>query len=79
MIRMKRRAKLVAWAVTAENVREARRRYVTEFNEEPPSEPTVHRWVQRFLEFGDINRRKEGKKRTPQDIMQSVADHNGGR
>ena len=40
MIRMERRAKLVAWAVTAENVLEARRLYVTEFNEESPSEPT---------------------------------------
>lgn len=57
---MERKAKLVAWAVAYDNVREARRRYVNEFGEEAPTDSTIHRWVARFLECGDINKRKEG-------------------
>ena len=60
---MERKAKLVAWAMPFENVTEARRRYQNEFNDEPPCESTIHRWVERFLEFGDINRRKGGSGR----------------
>ena len=60
---MERKAKLVAWAIAFENVREARRRFLVEFNEEAPCESTIHRWVGRFLEYGDINHRREGSGR----------------
>ena len=60
---MERKAKVVAWAVTYNNVREARRRYLQEFGEEAPCEPTIRRWVARFLEFGDINKRQPGSGR----------------
>ena len=60
---MERKAKVVAWAITYENAREARRRYTKEFGEEAPAESSIRRWVSRFLECGDINRRKEGSGR----------------
>ena len=60
---MERKAKFVAWAVTYDNVREAKRRYLQEFGEEAPCEPTIRRWVARFLEFGDINKRQPGSGR----------------
>ena len=60
---MERKAKVVAWAITYDNTREARRRYANEFGEEAPSEPTIRRWVARFLESGDINKRKPGSGR----------------
>ena len=60
---MQKKAKLVAWTVTFNNVAEARRKYEKEFNEEAPSPPTVHRWIKKFLTYGDINKREEGSGR----------------
>lgn len=60
---MERKAKLVAWAVAFENVAEARRKFYEEFEEEAPPPSTVHRWVKRFLAYGDINHRQEGSGR----------------
>lgn len=60
---MERKAKLVAWAIAFDNVEEARRKYLAEFNEEAPVRCTVHRWMQRFLRTGDINRRSVGSGR----------------
>ena len=59
---MERKAKVVAWAVTYNNTREARNRCANEFGEEA-SEPAIRRWVARFLECGDINKRKQGSGR----------------
>ena len=61
---MERKAKLVVCAVAFENVEQARRRYYKEFQEDAPSTPTVHRWVERFLSTSDINKRKAGSGRT---------------
>ena len=58
-----KKAKLVAWAVAFDNVEEARRKFIKEYNEEPPLRPTIHRWVQKFLQTGNINERKEGSGR----------------
>ena len=60
---MEKKARLVAWAVAFDNVAEARRRYSEEYDEDPPAPPTVHRWVQRFLTYGDINKREPGSGR----------------
>ena len=68
---MERKAKLVAWAVAYENVEQARRIYYDKFKEEAPVRSTVHRWVQRFLETGDINRRSAGSGRP----MTASGDH----
>ena len=59
---MQKKARLVAWAVTTD-VRTARRHYFDEFGEEAPPRQSIHRWVERFLETGDINARKEGSGR----------------
>ena len=60
---MERKAKLVAWAVAFENVADARRKFREDFEEEAPVPSTVHRWVKRFLLYGDINHREEGSGR----------------
>lgn len=60
---MEKKAKLVAWAVAFNNVSEARRRYKETFHDEAPPSSTVHRWVKRFLVYGDINKREEGSGR----------------
>ena len=55
--------KLVVWSVAFENAEEARRKYENEFHEEAPPRQTIHRWVRRFLETGDINKRNPGSER----------------
>lgn len=73
---MEKKARLVAWAVTFNNVAEARRKYEEEFHEEAPSPPTVHRWMKKFLAYGDINKREEGSGRpvtsTGDDTFSSI-------
>ena len=57
------KSRLVAWAVTLDNVEAARRRYLNVYRVEAPPRPTIHRWVERFLRTGDINKRKKGNGR----------------
>ena len=64
---MERKAKFVAWSVTFKNTEEARIQYENEFHEEAPPRQTIHRWVRRFLETGDINKRIPGSGRPVTD------------
>jgi predicted DNA-binding protein YlxM (UPF0122 family) len=60
---MDRKAKLVAWSIAFENTEEARRKYEQKFQEKAPARQTIHRWVQRFLKTGNINKRAPGSGR----------------
>ena len=63
LMEKEKKARLVAWAVAFENIEDARRRFRAQYDEDAPTSSTVRRWVDRFLEFGDINARKEGSGR----------------
>ena len=60
---MEQKAKLVACVIAFENIEEARRKYLAIYEEEAPPHSTVRRWMDRLLEFGDINRRSVGSGR----------------